>query len=103
VGSRLAFDRFGRLVAIEVDGHVWVVIGNTCKAGGPGFGWMGQTGRPPTARERAEARPPYQDPRAARRQWGRPATVEDDELDEQAAIAAAYAEQRRQPADLLAA
>lgn len=58
-------------------------------------------GRPPTARERLEAKPPHQDPRNALRMWGPPAPIVNDSLDEQAALEAAYREQRREPVDLI--
>src|SRR6266511_5722832 len=101
--SRLALDSLGRTVVIVTTpacdievGHVFVVLDGTA------WGLVPERGRLATPQERAAARPPYQDPRAARKQWGEPSPAE-PELDEQAAIAAAYAEQRRAPADLLAA
>jgi hypothetical protein len=105
VSSRLAFDPHGRLVAegtcLDLRGLRWVVLGNLVYSTSSGeivlFGWLGKSGRPPTPRERAEARPPYENPKA--RRWK--VQVDDDELDEAAAVAAAYAEQRRQPTDLV--
>jgi hypothetical protein len=102
MGSRLAFDRDGRLVAIDTGGHIWLVIGNTCRVGERGFAWMGPTGRPPSPREMATTRAPYSvspDP------WRRPgyATLDDDQLDEKAAIEAARLEQQRRPVHLVSA
>jgi hypothetical protein len=61
-------------------------------------GFFTPLGRPPTAREIAAARPPYESTSGAKRRRAR-IEVPDDELDDAAAIA--YAEQRRQPADLI--
>ena len=106
MSSRLAFDHHGRLVAIEADGTRWVVLGNLVYSTSSGeiilFGWLGRSGRPPTAREMAEARPPYESTSAMRERRQR-LEVPDDELDEKAAIEAARLEQQRQPADLLQA
>jgi hypothetical protein len=102
--SRLGLNSANRLVAVATTidtvtavGHVFLVLDPRP------FGLVPEHGRLPSTRERAEARPPCQDRRAARGQWGEqpPPALEEPELDEQAAIAAAYAEQRREPADLL--
>jgi hypothetical protein len=96
VSSRLAVDRWGRTIVVVTSstdglpiGHVFVVLDWT--------GFFTPRGRAPTAREKATAKPPYSSPRS---RWNRP-QVEDDQLDEAAAVAAAYAEQRREPADLI--
>jgi hypothetical protein len=105
VSSKLVFDQRGQLIAegtcVELQGLRWVVLGNLVYSTSSGeivlFGWLGQSGRPPTARERAEARPPYESSRA--RRWK--VQVDDDELTEQEAIRQAMIEQQREPADLL--
>jgi hypothetical protein len=98
VSSRLALDGHGRRIAVvtvplpEIDvGHVFLVIR-----------WEIRSARPPTAKERREARPPYQSPRTG---WNRkpPREVADEELAEEAAIEAARLEQQREPRDLLQA
>jgi hypothetical protein len=104
MSSRLAFDSQGRLIAIETDGTRWLVLGNLVKSTITGdtilFGWLGRSGRPPTARERATAREPYLGP-GRTNVWPRRRDRDDDDLDASNAIAAAYAEQRREPADLI--
>lgn len=62
----------------------------------------GQTGRPPTARERAESKPPYESKtKAAARERRTTVELDDDELDDAEAIRQAMLEQRRQPVDLV--
>jgi hypothetical protein len=60
MSSRLAYDERGRLICVDADGHRWVVLGNLVCSLVAGelvlFGWLGRSGRPATARERAEAR-----------------------------------------------
>jgi hypothetical protein len=73
-------------------GHVFVVVSL--------FEIFEPRGRPPTTREMAAARPPYESNSAKRARRER-REVPDDELDDQAAIEAAYREQRREPVDLL--
>jgi hypothetical protein len=79
------------------------VLGNTIRTTVNGdtvlFGWMGTSGRPPTAQERAEARAPYQ-PASVRRRREQE-DVPDELLAEEAAIEAARREQEREPADLV--
>ena len=95
MSSRLGVDSQGRRVAVVTIrtlpdlemGHVFVVLD-----------WLGlftPHGRPPTAREKAGVRTPHRAPTQP------PAQVPDEELDELAAVAAAYAEQRREPPDLV--
>jgi hypothetical protein len=96
MSSRLALDGRGRKIVVVTSstdglpvGYVFVVID-----------WgelFTPRGRPPTARERSGARLPYNAPAAI------PTSIEipDEELDEQAAVAAAYAEQRKAPPDLV--
>jgi hypothetical protein len=84
-------------------GEVFLVLGNTIRTTVNGdtvlFGWMGTSGRPPTAQERAEARAPYQ-PASVRRRREQE-DVPDELLAEEAAIEAARREQEREPADLV--
>jgi hypothetical protein len=87
-----------RLVAVATTidtvtaiGHVFLVLDPRP------FGLVPERGRRPNPRERAAARPPYQSPRNG---WNRSRPVDDDELDEQAALEAARREQQREPADL---
>jgi hypothetical protein len=98
VSSRLAVDGYGRLIVegtcLELRGLRWLVLD------GRELGLLPTHGRPPDPRERLHAREPY-DPNSAKRTRADRLDVPDEELDEQAALAAAYAEQRRQPADLL--
>jgi hypothetical protein len=94
-GSRLAIDNLGRTVCVDTTGHIWIVLPWTALGFEP-------RGRRPTSRERLEARAPYQDPRAAAKQWGPPPPpVDDDQLDERAAIESAYRGQQHEPADLI--
>jgi hypothetical protein len=107
VSSRYAFDSHGRLV-VEVTSPTivelpvgWraVVVGNDLPCNQVGFGWLGRTGRPPTAREMVEARAPYNS--TARQERERRQPVDDELLAEAAAIELARLEQQRQPADLV--
>lgn len=113
--SRLARDRFGRLVAIVTVadeatrvGEVFLVLGDTVEAGGVAIGWMGSSsGRPPTAQERSTAREPYR-LRAARIERARRAQaprerreVPDELLADAEAIEQARREQEREPVDLI--
>jgi hypothetical protein len=95
VGSRLALDKYGRLVAITTDGRVWLVV-DLCD-----LGWFTPRGRRPTARERASAKAPYMQPKRTGVWPNYPREPELEELDEKDAIKAAYAEQRRKPVDLV--
>lgn len=65
------------------------------------FSFTGRSGRTPTPRERAEARPPY-DPHSARRERRR-REPDDDEITDLQAIEWARREQQRNPPDLIAA
>jgi hypothetical protein len=112
VSSRLAVDRYGRTVAIisvrtlpDIDlGYQYVVLGDTIASAGTRIFRLAdetrRASRPATAREQQEAQrhAPYR-PSLSRRE--REQEVPDEELDEQAALAAAYAEQKREPADLV--
>lgn len=102
--SRLAVDRFGRVVVIVTDDSIacpvgtrFVLVGNTFPAGAEvGIGWLGRDrGRPPTPAEQKGCRAPYNAP-----SYG-PTLEPDDDLDPAIAIDAAYAEQRSAPADLV--
>jgi hypothetical protein len=64
-------------------------------------GLMPTLGRLPSARERSDVRAPYDPTSAKRARRSQLAEVPDDELDERAAVAAAYEAQRREPADLI--
>jgi hypothetical protein len=105
VGSRLAFDNQGRLIAegtgVELRGLRWLVRGNTVLVSGGGIAWMGPTGRAPTPREMMEARTPYNAPNPLQTQPTD--SVRDEEIDDAEAIRQAMIEQRRQPVDLLSA
>lgn len=97
MSSRLAIDRHGRLVAegtcLELRGLRWIVVDL--------FEIFTPPGRPPTPREMAAARAPY-DPTSAKRARGRP-EVPDEELDDEEAIRQAMLEQRREPVHLVSA
>lgn len=108
--SRRAFNRNGDPIVIATTSSLGVPAGtvfrmlgdciNTVVAGDEKvIGWTGPSGRPPTPRERAEARPPYES--TSRRQREAQA-VGDDELDDRAAIEFARREQERTPTCLLA-
>ena len=101
--SRYATDRYGRLV-VEVTtptivelavGWRGLVVGKDLPCNQVGFAWLGKAGRPPTARDRAEARPPYDS--TCRWLKATPVPVDDDELDDEQAIEFARLEQQRQP------
>jgi hypothetical protein len=101
VSSRLAVDQWGRKVAIITTrsprlepGQIFLVLD------GHPFGLVPTRGRPAGARERMEAGKWFYDANSGKRERAR-LEVPDEELDEQAALAAAYAEQRREPADLV--
>jgi hypothetical protein len=101
MSSRLAIDALGRTVAIVTvrlpdlePGHCFLVLDPRL------VGLMPTLGRLPSPRERADVRAPY-DPTSAKRRREQQAEVPDDDLDEVAAMAAAYAEQRRNPPDLV--
>ena len=106
--SRYAYDARGRLI-VEITsvtcaalpvGARFRVLGNSLPVNEVGFGWLGRTGRPPTPRERLEARPPYD----STGRWRKPKpVVVDDELDEAAQLADVWAAQIREPADLIGA
>jgi hypothetical protein len=115
VSSRLAQDRYGRRIAVisvrtlpDVEiGQRFLVLGDTIASGATSvrFYFMvdetRRESRPASPREQLEAQrhAPYR-PNMSRQERERQ-RVPDDELDEAAAVAAAYAEQRRAPADLL--
>jgi hypothetical protein len=99
VSSRLAIDELGRTVAVITvrlpdlePGHCFLVVDPRL------VGLMPTLGRLASPRERTDVRAPY-DPTSAKR--ARREQIQDDQLDEEAAIEAAYAEQRREPTDLL--
>jgi hypothetical protein len=111
--SRIALDPHGRVIAVATTsapdveiGRRWILIGNSGRAGERGFEWMGRSGRKPTARERPEARPPYES-RQKTASWERRTAereqVPDEHLADAEAIRLARLEQQRQPADLLQA
>ncbi len=78
------------------------VVGNDLPCNEVGFGWLGRTSaRPPSALERAEARPPYS-PASSRRER-KAAPVDDDALTDEQALKACRVEQERRPADLIGA
>jgi hypothetical protein len=90
-GSRLARDNHNRLLCVDTAGHVWLVLDLITVLG------FTKRGRPPTAQERTSARPPYSSVRPKP-----PApTVDDELLDERAALEAARLGQQGRPADLI--
>jgi hypothetical protein len=102
MSSRLAVDQRGRTVVV-------VTTPSPCLCVGMRFPvvdaielntWLRGHGRPPTAREQAEAKLPYRSPNAIRRELAREAP-DDDLLDERAALEACRREQQREPADLI--
>jgi hypothetical protein len=100
VSSRLAVDGLGRMVAVITvrlpdlePGHCFLVVDPRL------VGLMPTVGRLPSSRERTDVRAPY-DPTSAKRRRAQLVEVPDDELDDAEAVAAAYAEQRREPADV---
>jgi hypothetical protein len=100
VSSRLAVDQWGRKVAIITTRSLWLEPGEVFLVlDGHPFGLVPTRGRPPDPRERLQARDPY-DSNSGKRARAR-LEVPDEDLDEQAALAAAYAEQRRSPPDLV--
>jgi hypothetical protein len=84
-------------------GRRWLVLGNLVHSTVTGdlilFGWLGPSGRPPTPHEMMTTRAPYT-AGGARRERERQ-ELPDDLLADQAAIEAAYAEQRREPVNLI--
>jgi hypothetical protein len=108
MSSRLAFDGDGRLVAVDTSagggGCRWLVLGNLVHSTISGdlilFGWLGPSGRPPSPRERAEARPPYES-NSAKRARREQLEVPDEVLADDEPIRLAMLEQRREPADLI--
>ncbi len=101
MSSRLAVDALGRTVAIVTVrlpdlelGHCFLVVDPRL------IGLMPTLGRLPSPRERSDVRAPY-DPTSAKRRRAQLVEAPDDELDEQAAVAAAYEAQRREPVDLI--
>jgi hypothetical protein len=101
VSSRLAVDQHGRKVAIVTAPSMWLEVGDRfliVDALELGFE---PRGRRPTARERMEAKPPYESKTKAATWERRAAVLSDDELDDKQAIAYARREQQREPADLI--
>jgi hypothetical protein len=97
VSSRLTIDPLGRLIAegtlLDVKGMRWLVVDQ--------FEIFEPRGRPPTARERASAREPYQS--TPKPSWlvREPENDRLDDLDDAEAIRQAMLEQRRKPVDLI--
>jgi hypothetical protein len=101
VSSRLAVDGQGRQVVVVTTpapflqvGQRFPVVDELVKLNT----WARSTGRPPTAQEMAQARPPYVDPRTGKRREERD---EGDWMDEKAALEACRREQQREPVDLI--
>jgi hypothetical protein len=88
-GERLAVITVHTLPGLEI-GHVFAVL-DWCEL-------FIRRGRPPTARERATVREPYDLARAKRE---RREQVPDEQLDERAALEACRREQQREPVDLI--
>jgi hypothetical protein len=102
VSSRLAVDQWGRKVAIITTRSLWLEPGEVFLVlDGHPFGLVPTRGRPAGARERMEAGKWFYDANSGKRARAEQPQVPDEELDEQAALAAAYAEQKREPADLV--
>jgi hypothetical protein len=100
--SRLGFDQHGRQVAVVTTRSLWLDIGDVfVVVDGRQLGLLPTQARPPDARERVEAGKHFFDANSAKRARAEQSEIPDEELDEQAALAAAYAEQRRTPPDLL--
>jgi hypothetical protein len=113
MSSRLGHDSRGRRVAVvttrtlpDVEmGHLFVVLGDTIASAGVRIFFLAENtrraSRHATARERQEAQrhAPYR--AALSRQQREQQQVPDDALDDAEAVAAAYAEQRREPVDLI--
>jgi hypothetical protein len=93
-GSRLVYDDRNRLVCIDLSGRRWLVLDLQLVLG------FTPPGRAPTAEERMRARAPYSVSADPWRQNGR-AALDDGQLDDKAALEAAYREQRREPVDLI--
>ena len=101
MSSRLAVDAYGRTVAVvttplpDLDpGYRFVVVDGRL------VGLLPTPDRLPSPRERMDVRAPY-DSNSAKRRRAQLIEVPDDQLDEASALKAAYAEQRREPADLI--
>jgi hypothetical protein len=99
MSSRLAVDGRGRKIVIVTSSTDGLPVGYVFAV----LDW-GQfftpPGRPPTARERAGAREPYNAPKPMSSSME---DVPDEVLDDAEAIRQAMLEQRRQPVDLLSA
>jgi hypothetical protein len=100
--SRLDVDAHGHPVVVVTSptephlepGRVFRILGNDLPVHEVGFGWLGtRTGRRPDARERAA--------RASTARLRQAAAVDDELLDDEAAIDLARREQQAQPADLI--
>jgi hypothetical protein len=100
MSSRLAVDPQGRTVVVVTSPSPFLCVGQRFPVVDSLLlnSWDTLRGRPPTAREQAEARPPYRSDvgLAPARE------VPDDELlDEQAALEACIREQQSEPVDLI--
>jgi hypothetical protein len=98
MSSRRALDAQGRAIVVVTTPSLWLQVGERFLVVDPFELGFTRPGRPPTARERAASARFFYDSTSAKRQR---AEVPDDELDEAAAVAAAYAEQRHEPVDLI--
>jgi hypothetical protein len=99
MSSQRALDAQGRAIVVVTTPSLWLQVGERFLM----LEWLNlfePRGRPRTARERESTRARY-DSSGAKRQRAQLVEVPDDELDEAAAVAAAYAEQRRTPPDLV--
>jgi hypothetical protein len=104
MSSRLAYGREGELVAVEADGTVWLVVGDTIESAGVRIWFMSEvarnTGRSPTPREQMNMR---HKPARRKNGWGPQLRqpVDDDQLADEEALKLARIEQQREPADLI--
>jgi hypothetical protein len=98
--SRLAVDASGRLVCVVTVGGMAAHVGERFLVVDLFELGFTRPGHPPSAGERDVTSRHFYDSNSAKRQRTQEA-LNDDELDEDAAVAAAYAEQRREPVDLI--
>jgi hypothetical protein len=101
MSSRLAVDQRGRTIVVITSPTPFLYVGQRFPVVDSLLlnSWDTSRGRPPTAREQAEARPPYRSDVGLAP--AREAPNDDELLDEQAALEACMREQQREPVDLI--